>query len=348
MSWRDTLDDVDAALVDGYQTGFPVETRPFEAVGDRLGVGPAEARDRVERLLNRGLFRRFGPVLNPPVIGSSTLAALRVPAGRFESVADVVNGHRQVNHNYRRDHEYDMWFVVTAGSVARRDAVLADIEERTGLDVLSLPMSTDYYIDLAFPVVNGDRFAREHLAPQAVEPTRIDEEPVGDLSALEARLLLAVQEGLPLSLTPYADVADALGTDAESVVTALSGLLDRRCVKRVGCVVNHVRVGFDANCMVVWDVPDGDLDERGVAAGRLPYVTLCYHRPRRPERDWGYNLFTMVHGRDPEAVDARIDDLATEQLPVAHERLYTVETLKQTGARYEELVGDDAPVATGD
>ncbi len=92
--------------------------------------------------------------------------------------------------------------------------------------------------------------------------------------------------------------------------------------------------------MVVWDVPDDELDERGEAVGALPYVTLCYHRPRRSDQDWEYNLFTMIHGREAEAVDAKIDELAAEHLPVPHERLYSTETLKQTGARYEDLVAD--------
>jgi DNA-binding Lrp family transcriptional regulator len=103
--------------------------------------------------------------------------------------------------------------------------------------------------------------------------------------------------------------------------------------------------GFDANCMVVWDVPDDELDDRGTDVGSLPYVTLCYHRPRRPDQEWPYNLFTMIHGRDPAAVDEMIDELATDHLPFTHERLYSTETLKQTGARYDELVasaeGDD-------
>ncbi len=76
----------------------------------------------------------------------------------------------------------------------------------------------------------------------------------------------------------------------------------------------------------------------GERVGELPYVTLCYNRPRRPELDWEYNLFTMVHGREADAVDAKIDELAANHLPVDHERLYSTETLKQTGARYDELV----------
>ncbi|WP_122088023.1 siroheme decarboxylase subunit beta [Halalkalicoccus subterraneus] len=337
--WRADLDGVDAALIDGFQSGFPVESRPFRRVGEAIGVGEDEALARVEALVERGLVRRFGAVLNPPVIGSSTLAAVRAPEGRFEEIADVINAYRQVNHNYRRDHEWNMWFVVTAGSRETRDAILAEIEERTGCTVLNLPMLTDFYINLEFPVVNADRFARESASGTGeIEATVISEEATGGLSTLDTRVLLEIQGGLPLSYTPYADVARTVGAEERAVLDSIRGLLDTGCIKRIGCVINHLVTGFDANCMVVWDVPDDELDARGRAVGALPYVTLCYHRPRRSELGWEYDLFTMIHGREPAAVDAQIDELAAEYLPYDHERLYSTETLKQTGARYEELL----------
>ncbi|WP_336036385.1 Lrp/AsnC family transcriptional regulator [Halobacterium yunchengense] len=338
--WRERIDDTDARLIDDYQSGFPVRERPFAAVADDLGTTERDALERVRRLRDEGVFRRFGAVLNPPVVGSSTLAAVSAPEARFEAVAETINGYRQVNHNYRRAHEWNMWFVVTAASREKRDAILADIERETGCEVLNLPMLTDYYIDLEFPVVNSDRFARESLDSTAVSATRISEDATGDLSRLEADLLLAVQDGFPLSATPYRDVADAVGASVDDVLDAVDRLLAAGCIKRVGCVVNHVVTGFDANCMVVWDVPDDELDDRGVAVGELPYVTLCYHRPRRPDQDWPYNLFTMIHGRESDAVDEKIDELAADHLPFAHERLYSEETLKQTGARYDDLVGE--------
>ena len=346
--WRAEIDPVDATLIDEYQSGFPVEERPFERVAREVAAetgADADADDllaRVRDLRERGVFRRFGAVLNPPVIGSSTLAAVRAPEDRFEEVAEVINGYRQVNHNYRRDHEWNQWFVVTAGSRERRDAILAEIEARTGCEVLALPMLTDYYIDLEFPVVNGDRFARESLDHTDVSATRISEDARGDLGALEADLLLAIQDGFPLSSTPYADVAGEVDAPVEEVLAAVERLLADGCIKRVGCIVNHVVTGFTNNCMVVWNVPDDELDERGEAVGSLPYVTLCYHRPRRPDQDWEYNMFTMIHGRESEAVDAKIDELAADHLPFAHERLYSTETLKQTGARYEDLVADSS------
>ena len=339
--WRADLDGVDAALIDGFQSGFPVEPRPFRVVGEALDVGEDEALARVKALRERGIVRRFGAVLNPPVIGSSTLAAVRAPEDRFAEIADVINSYRQVNHNYRRDHEWNMWFVVTAGSRDTRDRILSAIEDRTGCTVLNLPMLTDFYINLEFPVVNTDRFARESASETgAVEATAISEESTGNLSDLDTEILLEIQEGLPLSLAPYGDVARAVGADEEAVIESISRLREAGCIKRIGCVINHVVTGFDANCMVVWNVPDEALEECGRAVGALPYVTLCYHRPRRSELDWEYNLFTMIHGRESAAVDAQINELAAEYLPYDHERLYSTETLKQTGARYDELLAE--------
>jgi len=336
--WRDRIDDVDARLIDEFQSDFPIAERPFRAVADAIGTTEADAFDRMRALLDAGVFRRFGAVLNPPVIGSSTLAAVSAPEDRFDEIAAVVNAYRQVNHNYRRDHEWNMWFVVTAGSRERRDEILAEIEAETGCAVLDLPMLTDYYIDLEFPVVNQDRFARESLESTAVSATRISESATGDLSAFDADVLLAIQDGFPVSTTPYRDLARDLDADVDDVLTAVDALRENNCIKRIGCVVNHVVTGFRNNCMVVWDVPDDELDARGEHVGSLPYVTLCYHRPRRPDLGWEYNLFTMIHGRDADVVDAKIDELATEHLPFAHERLYSTETLKQTGAQYDALM----------
>jgi len=337
--WRERIDEVDAALIDEFQSDFPIQECPFEAVGETLGVSAETALDRVKSLRDDGIFRRFGPVLNPPVIGSSTLAAVSAPEERFDEVAEIINEYRQVNHNYARDHEWNMWFVVTAGSRQRRDEILSDIEARTGCSVLVLPMLTDYYIDLEFPVVNGDRFARESLETTDASATRISEDAAADLSGLDRRLLLEIQTGFPLVATPYREVATAVDADVAEVLSAIKRLRRTGCIKRIGCVVNHIVTGFDNNCMVVWDVPDDALDERGEAVGELPYVTLCYNRPRRPDQDWPYNLFTMIHGREAGVVDQKIDELATDHLPYDHDRLYSTATLKQTGARYDDIVG---------
>lgn len=346
--WRTTIDAIDAALIDDYQSGFPIRERPFVQVAEELGIDESEAIERTRALRENSVFRRFGAVLNPPVIGSSTLAAVTVSTERFDAVAEIINSYRQVNHNYRRDHEWNMWFVVTAASRDRRDAILAEIERKTGSEVLNLPMRTDYYIDLEFPVVNDDRFARESVPETPVNATRIREEATSGLSQLEADVLSEIQGGFPLVKTPYRATAEAVDDSPERVIAAIDRLRENGCIKRIGCVVNHVVTGFKNNCMVVWDVPDDELDHLGERVGRLPYVTLCYHRPRRPGQDWPYNLFTMIHGREASVVDEKIDELAGEYLAVSHERLYSTETLKQTGAQYENLLASAPETPNGE
>ncbi|MHB9288175.1 Lrp/AsnC family transcriptional regulator [Halobacteriales archaeon Cl-PHB] len=340
---RPTLTPLDERLVDGLQRDFPVTERPFRQVAERFDADERRVHDRVRHLLETGIFRRFGPVLNPPVIGSSALVALSVPPERFESVAAVVNGHDAVNHNYRRRHGWNMWFVVTAPSRRHRDAILADIEAETGLETLVLPMRTQYYIGLEFPVVHDEPLARQPPdAASAVRPRHVETGGL-DLTPLQARLVLVVQDGLPASRTPYRDLADDLGTSVAGVLDAIADLQDDYAIKRIGGVVNHHRMGFDANCMVVWNVPEAAVEDRGVAAGRHPAVTYACRRASRPEQDWPYTLFTMIHGRSRDAVEATVDDLAGSTLPDDHARLYTTASLKQTGVRYRDLVAGGEP-----
>jgi DNA-binding Lrp family transcriptional regulator len=340
QDWREAVDATDAVLLDEYQRAFPVRERPFEVLGAELDVSPEDVLDRLLALREAGVVRRFGPVLNPPVLGSSTLAAVSVPDDSFDDVAAVVNSYAEVTHNYRRAHEWNMWFVVTAPSRERRDEILADIESRTGCRVLNVPRRRDYATRLDFAVVNDDQVPAETTDPSQVETRVLTEGSSVDLTPFEANLLLEIQDGFPLSLTPYRDVAATLGVDVADVVDAIDRLLGVRAIKRIGFVVDHRATGFRDNCMVAWDVPEEQLDAVGPAVGSLPFVTKCYHRPRRPDLGWNYTLFTMVHGREAGAVEDRIDELAADYVPYPHVRLPTVEKLKQTGARYEELIPD--------
>jgi DNA-binding Lrp family transcriptional regulator len=339
MSWHSDLSAADRRLVDGLQSGYPVTERPYRAIGELFDESEDSVVSRVRRLLDDGVFRRVGPVLNPPVIGSSALAALAVSEKDFQSVASLVNGYEQVNHNYKREHRWNMWFVVTAATLSERTEILDDIDAATDGDLLRLPMRTEYYIDLEFPVVNDDSIARDSWeTPTPVKPTPITDTADDSLSHLERELILEVQDGFPITATPYRNLADTLDVPVSDVLHGIERLRDRNCIKRIGCIVNHHAVGFDENCMVVWDVPDDARDERAVAAGREPSVTYCCHRPRRPAAEWPYNLFTMIHGRSRAAVDETIDDLATKHLRCEHARLHTVEVLKQTGVHYRDLL----------
>jgi len=147
-----SFDEVDRRLLNDFQSGFPLVPRPFAEVAARLGVDEAEVIARLERLSGFGAVSRVGPVIEPRRIGASTLAAMAVPPERLEKVAGLVNGFPEVNHNYEREHRFNLWFVLTAADEDRLAAIMDEIQERTGIEVLDLPMLNEYHIDLGFPL----------------------------------------------------------------------------------------------------------------------------------------------------------------------------------------------------
>jgi len=148
------LDALDRRLLDEFQRDFPLEPRPYAVLAERLDTTEAEVRQRLQRLKAEGAVSRVGAVFKPHSVGGSTLAALAVPPERLEMVAEQVSAWAEVNHNYQREHDYNLWFVVTAASKQAVARVLAEIEEATGLAVLDLPMLEDFHIDLGFPLWN--------------------------------------------------------------------------------------------------------------------------------------------------------------------------------------------------
>jgi DNA-binding Lrp family transcriptional regulator len=126
--------------------------RPFALLAERLGVDEAEVLAALTRLQAEGCISRVGPVLRPNRVGASTLAAMAVPAERLEEVAALVSAYPQVNHNYEREHEFNLWFVATAPDRQRLQDLLDEIRRRTGLEVMDLPLLEDYFINLGFPL----------------------------------------------------------------------------------------------------------------------------------------------------------------------------------------------------
>ncbi len=326
------FDEIDGVLLDGYQSGFPIVERPFETIARDTSYTAGELLDRLRAHTESGLVRRIGPVLDPSVIGASTLAALRVDENTFEAVADVVSEYPEVSHNYRRDNEWNLWFVVTASSSQRLESLLGEIETRTGYEPLNLPKQRQYCLDLQFPIVGERRDrGRSRTAPTRSQTDR-------QLTAQEREVLEGIQDGFTITETPYRRIADELDVEVSVVLSTIRGLYDDGFVKRVGIVVNHHAAGFTSNCMIAWAVPPEEIDRVGERASERPYVTKCYRRARRPDRGWNYSLFTMLHGRDGTSVGDWVDELADDIVPYRHVKLETVERLKQTGTRYSDLL----------
>jgi len=147
------LDELDRRIINQLQRGFPICSRPYAVAAAALGCSEDELLARLRGLLDDGLLSRFGPLYNAEKLGGAlSLCAIAVPEARFDAVAERVNAHPEVAHNYRREHRLNMWFVLATDSLAAQRATLETIEAETGLAVHNMPKQAEFFVGLHFEV----------------------------------------------------------------------------------------------------------------------------------------------------------------------------------------------------
>lgn len=145
------MNEFDRHLLNRLQHGLPLTTQPWLDIAKELNSTPQDIRERVKQLLNEGILTRFGPLFDIERLGGAfTLAALQVPEHRFDDIAKMLNDMPEVAHNYRREHDYNMWFVLACETATDITRCIAYIEAVTGLQVLNLPKERTYYVGLHF------------------------------------------------------------------------------------------------------------------------------------------------------------------------------------------------------
>ncbi|MFT3849975.1 MAG: Lrp/AsnC family transcriptional regulator [Propionivibrio sp.] len=279
-------------LLNDFQQDFPLCPAPFAELAVKLGVAETAVLRKLEQLRREGKIARVGAVFAPKRIGASTLAAMAVPADKLAAVAEAINRFPEVTHNYEREHRYNHWFVVTAGSEGRLQAALGAIERSTGYPLLRLPLLREYLFD--------PEPSQDVSAAVSAQPTVLDE--------IERRLVMALQEGLPLFIRPFSVLASRVGCEEHDVLERIRRWSAEGVIKRFGVVVRPQEIDSHGDALLVHDVPDADVVRLGSLLARMPGVSLCYQRPRvLPE--WPYNLFCSIRGADRDEVGKKVADL---------------------------------------
>lgn len=149
-------DQIDGKILDILQNEFPLEERPFLAIAGQMGISEADVLERIAAMKASGLIRRIGGIFDSGRMGYySTLCAIEVPSDRIAEVGQLINRLPGVTHNYLRDHEYNMWFTLTAASPEKAASILAELEKAIGLPITSMPTQKVYKIKVSFEVGSG-------------------------------------------------------------------------------------------------------------------------------------------------------------------------------------------------
>lgn len=322
------MDDLDKTILSKIQTDFPIARRPFDALAEQSDATAEQIMARIDRMIGAGEIRRLGAVFDSKSLGYvSTLVAARIPPDRLDQIAEMVSELPGVTHNYRREHQYNLWFTLTVESLQRQREILDDLRTRSGIDAFfSMPALAVYKIRVAF------QFGQDAPAPQ---PAPVAPSPQAAPAALtddQKQLVRMLQESIPIEAEPFDRLAEQLGWSADRIIEQVAQWRGSGVIRRFGAVVDHRRLGFKANGMAVFQVPVDQIDDVGKLVATRPEVSHCYRRP--PLEGFEYNFFAMVHGHSREEVCSVVQEIAQQMAPFQHTVLFSTTEYKKTSMKY--------------
>lgn len=334
MAGARDLDDVDQALLNAVQWDFPLEARPYAALGARLGLDEGEVRARVARVKEHGVLRQLSAIFDTRALGySSALVAAQVPGDEIDAAAAVVSGHPGVSHNYKRNHVYNLWYTIAVPPGERLDDHVDVLHRDSGARVTrKLPTLRLYKIGVKLDMTGATRADAKADVLEHERPERRPDMAAPDLSGLERATIRVVQEDLPLVERPFAAQGDQLGVGEDDVLAMLASFRERKLMRRFAAVMNHRTAGYKANAMGVWAVPEDRLDEIGPRMAGFAAVSHCYRRPTYD--DWPYSVFTMIHGRAARDCEDTVAAIRAETGIDEYALLWSVKEYKKVRVRY--------------
>lgn len=146
------MDDLDRKILALIQHDFPLVSRPYALIGEKVGCSEEEAFRRVVAMKRAGIIRRIGGNFDSRKLGYvSTLVGIRVPEENLDRVAALVNSYPEVTHNYQREGPVNLWFTLVAESSAQLERILHEIQSRTAqAEMISLPAEKVFKLKVHF------------------------------------------------------------------------------------------------------------------------------------------------------------------------------------------------------
>ena len=325
------MDTLNQELLNLIQKDFPLVEQPFLEIGNRLGITEEEVIERLQSQKGK-VIRQISAIFDTRSLGyQSSLVAARVAPDRLDEAAQIINQHPGVTHNYKRNHEFNLWFTIAIPPNSRFGLEktvellgrLAEVESIRILPTLKL-FKIGVQLDMT-----GKETKSKTEAPMYSDKKRKEVQP---LTQKEIEMVRALQQDLDIVSRPFDALAEMAGVTVQELLDQARVFKDRGQMRRFAAVLHHRKAGFTANGMGVWQVPEAIQEEVGYQMAAYSAVSHCYLRPTYP--DWPYNVFTMVHGRNEEEVEEILEMMAKETEITERSVLYSTKEYKKTRVQY--------------
>jgi siroheme decarboxylase len=325
------LDNIDKQILNDIQWAFPLADRPFLELAKKYQISEDEIIQRIKILKDTGIIRQISAIFDTRKLGyKSALVAFAVDKNKIDNVANEINKHPGVSHNYERNHEYNVWFTL---AIPPDGDMKADLDKMAALDgVLKyrvLPTLKMYKIGVKLDMVNDDP-----EKPNPDDDVKNLETKSEKISGMDKEYIRQLQKDIEIIKEPFKTIAENLRISSSELFNKIKEYENIGIMRRFAAILRHRQAGFTANGMIVWKIPEDKVDEKGLKIASFPQVSHCYRRPVYP--DWEFNLFSMIHARTIEAAEKIAKEISSVIKIENYKILFSSREFKKERVRYFE------------
>ena len=324
-----SLDELDKDLLNEIQWHFPLVSMPFHELAKKFNISPELVKEKLSALKSAGVIRQQSAIFDTRKLGyKSSLVAMKVDSDKLVEVANIISEHPGVSHNYERKHDFNLWFTIATPPGTN---VKTEVDIFSKLDGVQstrmLPTIQMFKIGVKLDM-NENKKQEIKPSEEKKKITHVD----FVASDEDKKYVRELQKDLEIIDRPFLKSAEALGITEEQLFEKSRYYESIGVIRRFAAILRHRDVGFVANGMIVWKVPEEKIDEVGAKLGAFPQVSHCYQRPSYP--DWPYNVFSMIHCKShDEAGD--VAKTIQDQINVAeYTILFSEREFKKTRVQY--------------
>ena len=323
------MDTVDKAILNEIQWTFPLVPEPFAVIAQKFGIKEEELTRRLVALKKIGIIRQLSAIFDTRKLGyKSALIAMAIEPEKLDHIANQINKHPGVSHNYERNHEYNLWFTLAVPPGNDLKSEVDKFSKLSGIKKIRLlPTIKLFKIGVKLDMV-------EESAPE-VKPTE-EKKKIRDVKFVateeDKRYIRELQKDLEITKRPFLKSAQNLGITEETLLEKVKFYEEIGVMRRFAAILRHRDAGFVANGMIVWKVPTERIDEVGAKLGAFPQVSHCYERP--VYQDWPYNIFSMVHCKSVEDAQLMAKEIQRQINVNDYKILFSSREFKKTRVEY--------------
>lgn len=324
-----TMDNIDKEILNEIQWTFPLVSQPFHEIAKKFGVTPEVTKNRLIHLKKTGILRQLSAIFDTRKLGyKSSLVAMEIEPEKLDYIAQQINRHPGVSHNYERNHQFNLWFTLAVPPGSDLKTEVDKFSKLPGIKkVRLLPTIQLFKIGVKLDMIDEKK--------HEIKPSE-EKKSVRDVKFVatedDKEFIRELQKDLEIVDRPFLKSAQKLGMTEEQVFEKLKYYEEIGVMRRFAAILRHRDVGFVANGMIVWKVPEERITEVGGKLGAFPQVSHCYQRP--VYADWPYNVFSMIHCKSEDEAENMAKIIQNQINVNDYKILFSAREFKKTRVEY--------------